>query len=683
VQVLPEPDLAVPPRAERLLAGLDPAQRQAVCTNAQPLCILAGAGSGKTRVLTRRIAWRVVTGSAEARHVLALTFTRKAAAQLRRRLAQLGVGAEVTAGTFHSVALTQLRQRWADQGRQPPRLLASKAGMLARILKSSDPAKLLEVAAEIEWAKARLLGPGDYEEEVDRHKRRPPVPDMAAVFACYEQEKSVAGAVDFDDLLSDTVTAIDADPAFAATQRWRWRHLFVDEYQDVNPAQVRLLEAWLGDRTDLCVVGDPDQAIYSWNGADPSCLAEFPRRHPGATVVRLDDNYRSSPQVLAVARSVLPRRRRAGQALRPHREDGPVPEVSSYPSELAEAAAIARQLRLGGPPARPWGQMAVLARTNAQLVVLEQALARASVPCRVAGGGSFLRQRAVAEALRRLEEAGHRSFQAAVAHLEELASEAPEDEEGGDRSLLEALLRLAGEYRQADQLASVAGFRAWLVASLASVADETGGDAVDLATFHRAKGLEWEVVFLAGLEQGLVPIGHAAGAQAEAEERRLLYVAMTRARQELRLSWAERRSFGQRCLARQPSPYLDAVEEAARALSGDGRVPAGALESVRAQRRRLGVRRRPSPAARLEEAADPELLGSLRAWRSAAARAAAVPEFVIFHDATLAAVAASRPTTREELQRLPGIGPVKASRYGEEVLRLVLTNSPPGATTAG
>src|SRR5439155_15325814 len=328
-----------------------------------------------TRVLTRRIAWRVLSGTTDPRHVLALTFTRKAAGQLRSRLGKLGVRDGVAAGTFHAIAYAQLRQRWADTGESAPQLLERKVGFLRRLVgRTLDPTiQLIDLAAEIEWAKARLITPERYEATALAAGRTPPIPAgaMASLYERYETEKSRRGVVDFDDLLVRCGTLLRDDTAFAAAQRWRFRHLFVDEYQDVNPAQAALLEGWRGTSDDLCVVGDPNQAIYSWNGADPTYLSAFAQREPGATVIRLEDNFRSSPQVLTVASVVLA----AGGVraeLRPHRPNGPLPSIRSFANERDEARAVARAARGKHRPGTAWSRIAVLARTNAQLVVLEE-----------------------------------------------------------------------------------------------------------------------------------------------------------------------------------------------------------------------------------------------------------------------------------------------------------------------
>jgi DNA helicase-2/ATP-dependent DNA helicase PcrA len=498
---------------------------------------------------------------------------------------------------------------------------------------------------------------------------------MAALYERYETEKHRRGLVDFDDLLLRCIAALREDTAFAAAQRWRFRHLFVDEYQDVNPTQAALLAGWRGDATDLCVVGDPNQAIYSWNGAEPSYLTEFATREPGATVVRLDDNFRSSPQVLAVAASVL-----AGGGLRAelraHRADGPLPAIRAYATDRDEARGVARAVRGRKRPGSPWSRLAVLARTNAQMALLEAAFREAGVPFRVRGGGSFLQQPEVRAALDTLTRAGG-ALAARLADLE-VEIRRPDDDDvrtAERRSVLAELVRLGRELLAVDAGATVESFTAWLGTALGSDAGDTRHDAVDLATFHAAKGLEWPVVFVVGLERGLIPIGHAKTDAAIDEERRLLYVAITRAEEELHCSWASERTFGARAVPRQASPWVDDIQAARAALAGgataldlrarvaDERAKLRAANGDRADRRR--------PNVTVGAGADPEVLVALKAWRSAAARAAGVPAFVIFHDTTLAAIAEARPGDPASLLQLPGLGPVKAQRYGDDLLRVV------------
>jgi DNA helicase-2/ATP-dependent DNA helicase PcrA len=674
-----------------MLDGLNPAQREAVTTEAAPLCILAGAGSGKTRVLTRRIAWRVQTGSADPRHVLALTFTRRAAGELGARLGQLGVRDQVAAGTFHALAYAQLRRRWAERGERAPALLDRKVRLIVPLLprrSASGPGgrwvQPADVASEIEWAKARMVTPDGYEMEAAAAGRRPPLPTaaIAAIYRRYEDEKRKRALVDFDDLLLACAEAMETDPEFAAAQRWRFRHLFVDEFQDVNPAQFRLLEAWRAGRPDLCVVGDPNQAIYAWNGADPTILTRFPSRFAGASVVHLDDNYRSTPQVLAVANVVVGGRHR----LRAHEPDGPLPTVTSYPTDREEAVGVARAVRRQRGAGRPWSHHAVLTRTHAQLVLFEEALQAAGIPFRVRGSARFLSQPEVREALAEMKRLPpHTPLSAALPDLLDLVQEAQAVAGAGEPAErvanLESLVRLAREHLAAEPGASMAGFLGWLVAALRgdepSTGDNTGdntvadavADAVELATLHAAKGLEWPIVFVAGLEQGLIPIGHAETPEARAEERRLLYVGLTRARRELHCSWAEKRTFGARIMSRTPSPYLERIEAAVQALS-EGRPVADWQEQLARTRAQLRAAK-PLGGPQVGRNADPEMLEALKLWRAEIARMSGVPAYVVFHDTTLAAVAEAKPHDRAGLLACPGVGPVKVERYGEALLSLV------------
>ena len=469
--------------------GLNERQRAAVESPGTPLCIRAGAGTGKTRVLTRRIAHQAHTGAIDPKHTLAITFTRKAADELRDRLDGLGLRGTVSAGTFHGTAFAQLRTRWAERGIRPPELVKDKRGLVARAARRTGmrlaKAELTDAITEIEWAKAHRIKPDDYCEEAAGLRRWPALGHarIADLYQRYEAEKTKRRVVDFDDLLILALRDLIDDADYAEARQWSYRHLFIDEFQDVNKLQFELLRAWLGDRNDLCAVGDPNQAIYSWNGADSDYIARFTDWFPGAEVLDLVDNYRSTPQILAAGRAVLP----AGAAtLISHNLDGPRPTASTHVDDFDEAATIARSLRDAKGPETAWSSMAVLARTNAQTAKLATALDKAQIPCRVR----------------------------------------------------------TDSHRTADG---------------AEVATPDGADAVDVATFHAAKGLEWPIVHLAGLEQGLVPISRAQTPAEIAEEQRLLYVAITRAERELHCHWAAERAFGDRIAARSPSPYLNAI----------------------------------------------------------------------------------------------------------------------------
>ena len=694
---------------DQLVAGLNDRQREAVLSSAAPLRIIAGAGSGKTRVLTRRIARRAAEDEIDPRRVLTVTFTRKAAAELRSRLGQLGLRSGVTAGTFHSIAYAQLRQRWDERGVTPPTLLDRKVGFVARFVRSKSSTAALDVVSEIEWAKARLVTPDRYAWEAQRANRRPPfdLDVVASLYDRYEQEKLKAMKVDFDDLLRLATRDIHADPAYGAARRHLFRHLFVDEFQDVNPLQFGLLQAWLGDSPDLCVVGDPNQAIYAWNGADSSYLTDFDDLFPTAETVTLDQNYRSSPQILGVANVVLASGAHTRLELRATRPDGPLPTVTAYPDEVAEARAIARRARDAHAPGDRWSDQAVLVRTNAQLASIAEAFAAAHLPFRTRGGAKLLDQPEVKDAIRSLRRA--LDLTTALTDLE-LTLRTPEGTDGptgnstgtgtsgetdgaDDREAaaltderaanLAELVRLGNEYLTLDPTGSPGTFEAWLISALRD-GDASDSDAVDLTTFHAAKGLEWGIVHLAGIEEGFVPIRYATTAEAEAEELRLLYVAVTRAERALHLSRAQKRSFGTRQSNRRPSPYLTTVELALELMS-DGAQPTDLRSAVASARATLADRAASAGTGRgatarsgrgagaaSELTADQQaVLDRLKRWRLDHARAANVPAYVIFNDATLIELAAAAPRSDRELLEVSGVGPVKAQRFGPELLELI------------
>lgn len=690
----------------RLLSDLDELQRQAVTTPAAPLRILAGAGSGKTRVLTRRIAHRIADSTADPRHVLAITFTRKAAGELRSRLSRLGLREQPAAGTFHALAYAQLRGLWADRDQRPWSLLDRKVPLVAELMpkgsrKRGAPGSgtsALDVVGEIEWAKARMITPETYPEAATSADRRPgvTVETVAAVFEEYEKAKRQRRVLDFDDLLEGWRRALQRGDGFSEAQRWRFRHIFVDEFQDVNPLQHALLKALVADRSDLCVVGDPRQAIYSWNGADAGFLVDFERWWPGAATVELIDNYRSSAAILKLAGSLLTNSRAQYRStrLRAQRSEGPIPTIRSLPDDSAEATSIAQKVRERHRPGSRWARQAVLVRTNAQTALIEQALRRAGVPCRVRGGSGLLEQPEVKAALRELRRT-EPPLQAAVADLEAMArdlrvgsdpssggqapggtadvavesgdetdglnGESPAEGYDDRASNLEALVRLAHDFAAMSPDASTQAFLAWLTTAARSDSDGAA-DAVEVVTLHAAKGLEWPVVHLAGAEDGLLPIGHAKRPAEKEEERRLAYVAATRAEEELHVSWAEERTFGQRTANRRRSPFMDEAE----AAGAFGELPTAA-QSGKPQR----GRRRSNPPPRTASGDPAGLRQHLRRWRNEKAKAGRAPAYTIFNDQTLEDLVKTRPRSMSELLDVRGIGPVKATRFGSELISVI------------
>ncbi|TFV60893.1 ATP-dependent DNA helicase UvrD2 [Geodermatophilus sp. DF01-2] len=654
--------------AEAVLAQLDDEQRAAARAVSGPVCILAGAGTGKTRTITHRIAYGVHTGAFVPEQVLAVTFTARAAGELRSRLAGLGVGG-VQARTFHAAAMRQLRY-FAPRvlGGPMPELVENKLRLVAaaasRSRLSTDRTSLRDLASEIEWAKTTLATPDDYPARAQAAGREPPFEPaaVARVYASYESAKQRDGALDFEDLLLVTAFALEEHPDVARQVRGQYRHYVVDEYQDVNPLQQRLLDAWLGGRADVCVVGDPNQTIYSFTGADPDYLLGFADRYPDAEVVKLERDYRSTPQVVALANKLIgqapPRRGLPGLRLLGQRAEGPAPRFFEHPDEPTEAAAVAQACRALVEAGTPAAEIAVLFRINAQSEVYENALSAAGVPYVLRGGERFFERPEVREAvlLLRGAAAGGTEPGALVPTVRDVLASTgwvehrpPPGGAARDRwQSLAALVDLAVDLVAEDPTMELAGF----VAHLAARADAQHAPTVQgvtLASMHAAKGLEWDAVFVVGLVDGVLPISQSLSRpDAVEEERRLLYVAVTRAREQLTLSWSLARNPGGR-RSRPRSRFLD------------GLVPGSTPTAAPAPRRQ-------KRAKVVLEGEAGERFERLRAWRSETAASASVPAYVVFTDATLQAIAETRPASLRELAALPGIGARKLELYGEDVL---------------
>ncbi len=593
----------------------------------------------------------------------------------------MGLRHGVAAGTFHGVAFAQLRSRWADEGRTPPALLARKGQVLGGVVVGA-PVTVAQLAGEIEWAKARLVGPDGYAEATAGARRRTPAPAdrIAELYRTYEDEKRQARMVDFDDLLRLCSHLLETDSAFAAAQRWRFQHLFVDEFQDVNPLQLRLLDAWRGTSYDLCVVGDPHQAIYGWNGADAGFLQDFRRLYPPSEVVALRGNYRSTPQILDAAADVLRRASIDDRQVRATRHDGPAVRLERHPTDRDEAIAIARAIRDSRGPRSSWSAQAVLVRTHAQIGLITEALRASGIPHRVRGGDTLLERREVRAALDLLRRARGPlaaclpDIEALVADATDtrgtdpLGSDAAPSDDGprsgggagsGAAADVALLVRLAHDHLRLDPGATAVGFVSWLVATLQSEGADERRDAVTIATFHAAKGLEWPLVHLAGLEDGLVPIAHARTQAQRGEEARLLYVAMTRAEDELRGTWAGLRTFGGKPVERRLTPWLDGLSTRQRERPDE---PAGPPPDWRV---RLAEQR-----ARLAGAAPPPspTLAALHAWRDESARAARVEPAALVDDRLLEIIAERHPSTHDELVAIPGMGSLLAARVGDGLL---------------
>ena len=602
-----------PADPESVLAALDPEQRQVALATRGPVCVLAGAGTGKTRAIAHRIAYAALTGVVDPGHVLALTFTTRAAGELRARVHQLagrGAGLDrVQARTFHSAALRQLSHFWPRTvGGRPPAVLDSKVTLLAEVARrqraGTSPAELRDLAAEIEWAKVLGVPPSDYPDEAARAGRTGPLAPalVAQLYTGYEELRRERHLVDFESVLELTAAILAEHPEAAAQIRDRYRYFVVDEYQDVNPLQKLLLDSWAGNRDDVCVVGDPRQTIYSFAGATAGYLTGFGTDFPDATVLRLVRNYRSTPQVVALAnqitglagrRSLAAQLRADGRpvaaggtapggtaALVAQRPAGPAAEFAEYPDEQAEASAIASRVAELHAAGVPLGQVAVLVRTNAQTLPVEQAFAGLGLSCQLRGAERFFDRPEVRQAVGLLraaaKSAGSDSAEgdsaaggpaAEVRHI--LAglglTQQPPAGRGAARERWEslaALAQLAEDYFGSAPGDGLRGFTAEL-AHRSEIEHAPALHGVTLASLHAAKGLEWDVVFLPGLTEGMLPIVHAQTEDEIEEERRLLYVGVTRARERLFLSWPLARSAGSR-RSRRPSRFLDGLQSRTR-----------------------------------------------------------------------------------------------------------------------
>jgi DNA helicase-2/ATP-dependent DNA helicase PcrA len=693
------------------LDALDPEQLRAATAPRGPVSIIAGAGTGKTRTITHRIAHLVSGGFVNPDHVLAVTFTNRAAAELRERLTMMGV-ARVQAKTFHAAAMHQLRYFWPKvMGDTPWELLDSKFPLVARITRAvglePDRTLLADLLGEIEWSKASLIAPTSYPSHIGPDRRDCPVdPEkFVKIFEGYEQAKATPDRVllDFDDLLQSMAGLLESEVGVADEFRERYRTFVVDEYQDVTPLQQRLLDAWLGDRDDLTVVGDANQTIYSFNGATPDHLLRFSTRFPDSTTVRLHRDYRSTPQVVDLANRVIgqAKGRAAGTrlVLEGQRPPGPDPEFSEYPDETVEADDVARRIAQLIKQGVPAAEIAVLYRINAQSAAFEYALDQAGIAYQVKGGDGFFQRAEIRQAVQALSQAARQvQARARVQDQDDARDQlagnlvdqvravllpvglTPTEPEGAQErqrwQSLSALADLAGELTATTPGLDLPGLMG-LLKERAQAKNPPRMQGVTLASVHAAKGLEWDAVFLVGLVDGTLPIRHALkGSHSEdavEEERRLLYVGVTRAREHLHLSWSQARQPGGKATRRR-TRFLDGMvpweAERAAAQKAPKSKPRDACDTCGArlttpEQRILGLC--DAHAGDIDQV----LVTELRGWRTAMAKSRDVPAYVVMSDATLRAVCHRAPTTVQELVQVPGIGPMKVEQFGEDILGII------------
>lgn len=657
-----------------LLLGLDSAQRQAVVSTAPLLAVIAGAGSGKTGVLTRRVAYRIRTEGTDPRHVVVLTFTRQAATELRRRLRSLNRRSadvatpndaptdvapieDVTAGTFHSVAYSLLRQYWDDHGRRHPTVIQDRRRLIGEVLGPRNSADLNTIAVEIDWARARNLSPDRYAAARRDAGRRSlaSTTDVSRVLADITALKRKRGVIDLDDLLSLSLETLATDPAFAASTRWRLRHFYVDEAQDLNPLQAALLDAWRDGREDLTLVGDPAQAIFGFNGADPRLLTDLETKFPGIEVVRLSTNYRCTPQIVRAGLATLAHASTPLPALVSARPDGVPVEIFGFDDEIAEARGIAQLV--ASLHNRAWRDIAVLARTNAQLPAIAAALESSGIPARLVTSQTHDPLRRV---LREVEDLPGPARLAAWStdvwsdpgtttfdddSMELVSAESASDDETAD--IRRRVARAVEEFL-ADGGGDGRAFGAWVRANRPFDGD-VPTDAVELVTFHSAKGREWDHVVVAGCETGLFPHSSAKTPVEVDEEIRLAYVALTRAADRLVLTYARSR----RGRKRDRSPLLEGTNHRDEPSPPDTSL----REEFRRRRSELFV-------------VDP-VWEELLKWRETAGRAAQVPPRTLCPDDVLRRIATAEPLSETELAAIPGVGPMMARRVGPRILEAV------------
>ena len=584
---------------EGLLDALDEDQRRAVTSSAETLCVRAGPGSGKTRTLTHRMAYRVATGSCDPRFIVAVTFTRRAAAEMEHRLKSLGLSEKPTIGTFHAIAIRMIR-RWADdERRRPPNVLAYRLPVLRKVLRSGEnPHAVME---ELDWAAANNLGASRYQRATLAAERNPSLDlgRVCEIMSDFQDAKLYQGVCDFNDLLRMAAERLETDSAVAAAYRWGHRHFFVDEFQDLTPAQFRLLRSQLGGRADLCAVGDPDQSIFGWNGADERLLTDFLKEFPEAEVVHLRTNYRSCRGVVAAAQTIRP----SGEAARiaPQNLYGESPEtlrIRRCRDASEERAEVARAIREEHAPGSPWSSQAVLARTKTQVEQMAEALEEAGIPT------------------------------VAITRESRFGDEHPKKPDGNPNP------------------------------------GDNNDNKVCVTTIHAAKGREWSVVHLSGLEEGLMPHWLSQSGATLAEEKRLLYVALTRASRKLRLYWAAERE-DVRSRGRRPSRWLSDIAKSCKPQSAYEEKPPLSLGA-----HRIAEKAGEQAAWNLRGHLENPLARELREWRRRQALAARVAPEAVMCDGDIKAVVEHRPSSLPELDLLTRLGEARIRNFGEKILEM-------------
>ena len=624
-----------------ILLGLDQQQLEAVTATAGTVIVRAGAGSGKTTVLTRRVAWRAANGTADLEHVLAITFTRQAAAELRRRIRTLSFIADedaprlndFAAGTFHAIALRLLKQRFNDSNRSAPLVITNRMALLSTVAGvDSRGGGAFELMTLIDWAHAQNIGPAEAESAIQERGRRMPVTTkrFIEIFTDYEREKRKRGVLDLNDLISLVVHEAKYDGAFAESIRWQYRHIHVDEAQDMNPLQYSFLRVLVGSTPDLFIVGDPHQAIYGWNGADPTLFNDLPDLSAGSYVVELPSNYRCTPQIVAAAVHVL---KNAGHDTNEKslRADGAAITTVRCATEQEELASICQQVLRLHAVTGSWNSISVLSRTNKLASEIALALQSARVPVQETRPG-----RAYTAALAEASSLGSRH---ALAVWAADAIDTPDDDTDDDTIEIAASIRMyLAEHPSGP--ADGRSFQTWVT----TTAPTHHHHGVEVLTFHAAKGREWTAVIVSGAETGLLPHSSATSPEAQQEEGRLAYVACTRAAQHLVITWTDKRG-GKRT---GPSALL-------RKLPLGESLPAPPTPEIRSRRSAPHV-------------SDP-LAVALNQWRNTAARASRCAPEAVLTDAELQRLIRANPQNDADIVAV--LGPIIGTRYSARILAAI------------
>lgn len=654
-----------------ILAQLDPQQQQAAQYLSGPVCIRAGAGSGKTRTITHRIAYGIARGDYPPNSVLAVTFTAKAATEMRYRLHQLGAD-KVTVNTFHAEALKQIRYYWPTAvGGNLPKIIEYKASLIATALHqlklANDKNTVRDISAELEWAAVNMIEAENYPKQASQRTLPPGIEKdkMVQIIQTYRQIKQQRNGIDFEDILLICAGMILERPDIAAQIRQKYQYIIVDEYQDLSPLQFFLLDQWLGENQNICVVGDASQTIYSFAGASPKYLLQFAQKWPKTRSFKLENNYRSTPEIVALANQIISADQSTAEnaiTLKSQKPSGKSISIKEYQTDQEETQQVAEHIKtilLAGEKAK---NIAILYRTNMQAIPLEQALTALGIPFNVKGDKPFFQHTEILKTINSLRR--KQKIQPNTDIIEAVTDAIIEQgwrqnpSEKLSKSLLEKqqnlneLLNIAKE--QEEKLLNLLEFLEYLD-KLMKFEHSPATDKITLCSAHTAKGLEWKIVYLIGASEGLIPFVRAKTEEEKREERRLAYVIVTRAQEELHISYAIRREQGGK--KRKISQFFQQCKHQDKV--------AQPIKNVYIRKK---ARKKILENSTIQEQ---KLFETLVQWRLKLAQKNNKPAYTILSDLSLAEIAQQRPQNTEQLLRIRGVGAVKSHKYGSAILAIV------------